>query len=140
MNILSETETVRLNEIMNQFDFNKVHKCMKLMDWKWGIFSKESAPNITYNVPTLENIKNSAKDLITTVIISYLRTKTSGFTGTGGLEIFYNHQQDYIEIKFVLTEWIDDYILEEDVYKKALIKENRKKTIKTLLDDAGKQY
>jgi hypothetical protein len=128
MNDLSETEVVRLNELITQFDFKEVHKCMTLMNWKWAGVSTENG------VPSLDDIKKNAKRLVIDVIKSYLRTKTSGSIGTGGFEISYNHYSDYIEMKFVVAEWTDDYILEEDVYKTALKSEKRKKTIKTLLD------
>lgn len=130
MNDLTETEKIRLNEIMSQFDFEKVHRCMILMNWRW-------VTDTGFEVPDLKTIKHSAKGLIITVILSYLRQKISGYSGSGGFQVSYNHYHDYIEMQFILTEWMDDYIVDEEVYKSALQREKRKKTIKKLLDGTG---
>lgn len=35
-----------IDDIMDNFDFEQVHKAMALLDWKWGMGDKERIPDI----------------------------------------------------------------------------------------------
>jgi anion-transporting ArsA/GET3 family ATPase len=60
----------QLNNIMERFDFEKVHAYMKLTNWKW-----------IDEVPSVNKLRTTAEKLLYDVIVSDSPTTTSG---TGG--------------------------------------------------------
>lgn len=49
---------LHVSEVMRRYDFNKVHRVMLLLDWKW--YNSDG----TYAVPTLQQIQGNAERLI----------------------------------------------------------------------------
>ncbi len=127
MSDLKESELYRINEIMNEFDFDIVHACMVGMGWTWF-----SAKGIN-SIPTVSEIKSTAYCLLKDIVIEYLRNKKTGYMGTGGFEVSYIHDDDYMDLKFVVTEWSDIHITEDIPYKNILKKEKRLEKINKLL-------
>jgi hypothetical protein len=105
---LLDSERVRFHEIIDNFDFEKVHRCMTLMDWRWAT---------TNGVPSLEDIKNTASRLLLDVIIG-IRFSATYNVGTGGFHVTYDKKYDGILLSFVITEWDDSYIEESVAYKR----------------------
>lgn len=69
----------KVDEIMNGFDFNIVHDYMVKTDWKW-----------IDKVPTLEEIKAQAQNLLFRAVDEYVKTKQPfGNIGTGGFMVYY---------------------------------------------------
>jgi hypothetical protein len=126
---LKESEKYRINEIMNEFDFDKVHKCMVGMGWTW--FSAKGIDGI----PSVSEIKLTAHRLLSDLATEYLRNGKTGYIGTGGLQVAYIHKDDFIELKFVVTEWNDIHATEEIPYKNILKKEKRLGKINKLLNN-----
>jgi hypothetical protein len=62
----------QLNNIMERFDFEKVHAYMKLTNWKW-----------IDEVPSVNKLRTTAEKLLYDVIVSDSPTTTSG---TGGFK------------------------------------------------------
>ena len=107
---LLDSERVRFHEIIDNFDFEKVHRCMTLMDWRWAT---------TNGVPSLEDIKNNASRLLLDVIIGIrFRFSEDYYIGTGGFHVTYNKKYDVILLSFVITDWDDSYIEESIAYKR----------------------
>lgn len=66
----------QIDEIMDNFDFEKVHKMMMAVNWKWA--NKESL----YSVPTVSELRTCARRLL-------YRTTDEGIyaCGTGGFNV-----------------------------------------------------
>ncbi len=93
-----------IQEIMDEFDFDRVHEVMKHLDWKWymGDYS-------TY-VPTVRQIKERVFKQLNEVKEEAKSRKCNTIIATGGFEseAFYNKDTgkvDYFTLKFVVEEW-----------------------------------
>ncbi len=101
---------------------------MIFFNWEW-------ATNKGFIVPDINEIKLTAKKILSDVIITYLRKNKTGYISNGGFSGTYNRKSNSLILQFILSEWEDEYIIEEDQYKAALKKENRQSTINKLLDN-----
>ena len=106
MNI-NKKEQELVDEVFENFDFDEVHKVMKLMKWKW-------VSHNGFEIPSLERIKSSARARIEGAIEcaknSKRKTKdTEFFSSSGGLKAsaWKNSygQITNIQLQFTLTEW-----------------------------------
>ncbi len=106
MNI-NKREQELINEVFENFDFNEVHKVMKLMNWKWVSYD-------TYKVPSLEKIKKSAQTRIENAIEvakqnKYKHREVEYFSSSGGIKasVWKNiyGQITNIQLQFILSEW-----------------------------------
>lgn len=89
---------------LNDFDFEKVRKVMKYLNWTWGI------NGITPNYP--EMIR-SVRALYRHAKADALFNKTTTTVGGGGFEVkVYPGEGGGVEIKFVLS--YSDYFFGED--------------------------
>lgn len=86
----SNWEEDLINEVMDNFDFERVKKVMDVLDWKW--YSTGAY------VPNLDDIKVHAKELLQEAI--RLETKI----GSGGFEAEYlpDNEPDKLVLRFVL--------------------------------------
>lgn len=75
-------------DIMGNFDFDKVHKTMKLLNWKWA--------NI--GVPSISEIKKNAK-----YVMNRAYELESGYCATGGFEA--KVTKHGLSLKFTVTDW-----------------------------------
>ena len=70
--------TVQIEDIMNHFNWERVHCVMVFLDWEWA-FAKDG-------VPTLEEIKICGKQLLNSVAEDFQNVESEFFfRGTGGL-------------------------------------------------------
>ena len=74
--------------IMDEFDFNKVHKTMKLLNWEWR----------DIGVPDITEIRRNARYILNTAYKS-----ESGYCSTGGFES--KVTKHGISLKFIIAEW-----------------------------------
>lgn len=66
-----------IEPVLDHFDFEKVHRSMKLLDWKWvGRSSSES-----FEVPSIERMRETARNLLVSVV---KLNNQYPITGTGG--------------------------------------------------------
>lgn len=77
-------------EIEQWFDWKKVRKAMKALDWTWARIE---------GTPKIKDLKAFAKNLLEQ---SY---KRGGYTITGGLEAYYDKVEDELRLSFILTDW-----------------------------------
>lgn len=63
-----------IEPVINDFDFEKVNRCMKLLDWQWA------GSNEPLGVPTIDRMRATARGLLTSVVSS----KNSCYSQTGG--------------------------------------------------------
>ena len=98
-----------INDIMDEFDFNRVETVMEFLDWKW-------AGDNGLEYVTVDMLKKTAKRLLRDAAESRLgRFKNEHWEqgiicGTGGFQAmaFCNEEKTKIEalqLKFILVEW-----------------------------------
>ncbi len=75
--------------VLQEFDFDKVHKAMKALDWKW---------NSCNGVPSKQNLKDTARSLLTDLLNSdYTEVGTGGFTAV-------RHSFKEVELRFCIDD------------------------------------
>lgn len=80
-------------EVLRDFDFNKVHKIMTLLNWTW----------VQYNgnrIPTVDELKLFALALVRQTVQEAKKIKQSAALSSGGF--FASVAGNDIELKFVL--------------------------------------
>lgn len=106
---LTFTERMKIQDILEDFNFQKVHDVMKQLDWKWAMTK--------YGVPTLDELKSEAKRLLIDACVE----KTC--VATGGFRAVYekgtpDDPEPYIGLEFIIEEcegFVDDDDDELDV-------------------------
>ena len=81
-----------VNEILSDFDFNKVHRVMKFLDWQWAKLGA---------VPSAVDLQKEAERLLGSL------AGEPGVKGTGGLRASLK-SDGILSLKCILTEsWSD---------------------------------
>ena len=87
-----------IEDILDEFDFDKVAKVMEALNWTWRF---EPEP------PTRGELRRQARDLLQRVYKMPELAETS--TGTGGFEasrhMYVGDTKKYLAIKFIVSEW-----------------------------------
>lgn len=85
-----------VKEIIEEFDFDKVHNVMTHLNWKWGD-----------EIPTMVKIMVKASEMLEEVYSESETSKKDFFIGTGGFEAqaYYEEGTIKLQLKFVLTSW-----------------------------------
>ena len=74
----------KLDELLEEFDFEKVHKIMDLLNWMWaGV----------YGIPTREDMILVVKNLYSSIEGAILRGEKSSIA-TGGFVLTFNPNED----------------------------------------------
>ena len=89
-------------EILNEFDFERVHSTMTQLGWTWHAIG----------VPTIDDLRKSSRQRIDDAIKGCLgdgQTGSEFFSSSGGLKatVTKNHygQIDFIQLEFILESW-----------------------------------
>ena len=95
--------TPAVEEVIENFDFEKVHKVMKMLNWKWD----EDNPGELPTIPTVEKMKEVVKDLFRSMEDQIAKSGTwpdCTSTGTaGGFRATIDG--DMYTLEFVLEEY-----------------------------------
>lgn len=83
------------DQIEVNFNWTKVFKAMKSLDWSWYMSDEN------YGIPTLETIKKHARKLLYEVW-----ERGAGMSSTGGLIAGWDHGEMYLV--FQLEEWVSN--------------------------------
>ena len=92
------TKSKMVEDMMDCFDFRRVHQCMTALEWGWFTLGGR--------VPEEWEIRKSARKLILSVPETYNHEEYG--TGTGGLHVraFYeNGILISMDLLFVVSEW-----------------------------------
>ena len=87
---ISERCQDSIDDIMDNFDFKRVHDVMEAVEWSWHY----------YGVPEESDIRKEARRLLKDVA-----SKKHCIVATGGLEAHYDKDEDMCGLKFVVTDW-----------------------------------
>lgn len=95
-----------IDDIMDNFDFEQVHKAMALLDWKWGMGKEERIPDVS---ELRKYARNRLKEAI---------SNPNHYSSSGGF-VAKQDKDGGLELLFMLTEWntwdsVDDFELVED--------------------------
>jgi hypothetical protein len=87
-----------IEDILDEFDFDKVHKVMEFLEWTWYKDGVQSPPE----VPTKGELRKKARYLMNTCI-----EHEECSTGTGGFHVRKSTYDGvpYYELQFVVTSW-----------------------------------
>lgn len=85
----------QITEILEEFDFEKVHQVMTFLKWEWR----------DLGVPSVDTIKSEVKSQIERCIKDAIANKTTMYTSTGGFSVYCDPQEKLIQLKFELAEW-----------------------------------
>ena len=93
------SDLIELN--MQKFDFERVHKVMTVTNWQWA---RGDGPN---SVPTIEQLKATARRLLTSVVAVEIEKDSWYGMATGGFEVRKwessdESDEDSLELKFVV--------------------------------------
>lgn len=97
-----------VDDALEHFNFEKVHKTMQLLDWKWCHPGENGA-----RVPSLDEIKKRAKEILQEAAESAAMSKGEYLVGTGGFRAeaqYYPKETDkksflWVRLAFVLEDW-----------------------------------
>lgn len=104
---LLKIEEELIDEVLKEFNFGKCKSVMDHLRWGWGLFDN-------YRVPTIQEMKESARNRINNAIEGIKSDKTHSYReaytcSSGGLKASvwknrYGRISD-IQLEFVLTDW-----------------------------------
>lgn len=89
---MSITQQQLIDEILDQFDFQKVKKVMDALNWKWAMGTES-------HVPDIPELRKQAREMLWDLIRSKDRMIKSG-----GLVVEKDYD-DILELRFEVTSW-----------------------------------
>ena len=90
-----------INDIIDEFDFEKVHKVMGLLNWTWYI-------DYVHKIPNIDDMKKTASRILQNVLE---RNSENYYIATGGFKA--SMQDGYISLVFELTQWEHELTISE---------------------------
>ena len=107
---LTFTERMKIQDILEDFNFQKVHDVMEQLDWKWAMTK--------YGVPTIDELKSEAKRLLIDACVEHTCVATGGFRAVYEAGETPDDPDTYIALEFIIEEcegFVDDDNDELDV-------------------------
>lgn len=101
---LTWTEREKIEDIIRDFDFKKVHDVMDFLDWKWAM-SKEG-------VPTIEELQAEARRLLVEAVTERTCVATGGFRAVYEADGA-DDEDPYIGLEFIVEE-CEGFAADED--------------------------
>ena len=98
MGDITQSQRDAIDEIMDNFEFSRVHDAMVLLDWKWASSSMGKCPA----VPSEYQLRRSARKRLCDLFENNIyRTASGGLVAT--------KDDGYLSLEFVLSEWDSEY-------------------------------
>lgn len=97
-----------LDEIFDNFDFEKVKVVMDALDWRWDLRTSASTPDEKLRIPTLDEIKKVAADLLW----NCANDPKNDAIATGGFRVekdFSDPEDPWMRLAFEVTDWDEGY-------------------------------
>ena len=86
-----------LDNIMDNFDFDQVHKVMVFLNWKWV------NSNGSLGVPEKYELRSEARRLLKMAIEEKTTVSTGGFIAE-----YTDEKGGWMDLKFVISEWDEE--------------------------------
>lgn len=97
-----------IEEVMDEFNFNKVKEVMDIMDWQW---SRTINPD-GVGVPEISTMRKLVREMMWDLYIKYsYRSNTNVFSSTGGFHVLYIKGNDELgmwdrfKVSFEVANW-----------------------------------
>ena len=102
-----EDPTADINEILDQFDFEKVNQVMNSIYWRWVMPGG-------YRTPSIPELRKHARNLLEETVSGLIRSKESDYCiESGGFRAEADKYEDdpkiHIQLSFVVTSWENVY-------------------------------
>ena len=92
--MITQKQQELIDDIMDNFDFEKVHKVMTFLNWKWAMLDG-------YAIPSISDIRSRARDRLKTVLL-----EKYGYCESGGL-VARKYDDGTISLEFKIESWGD---------------------------------
>lgn len=117
-----------INEILDDFDFEKVHKVMETLDWKWYLADYEDEDE-ELRVPTANEVRKRARSEMTSLITQMAEEgETTGFSNGGGIEATVEVIKDEVRKLAFGEDAPDDFKHSVELKLRFIVEENMPKT------------
>lgn len=91
-------------DIMNNFDFDKVHRVMTFLNWKWALADSEHTA-----VPDIQQLRDTARNMLTGCASRARKVSGQYTIGSGGFHAHAEYDaasnKVFVKLAFELTEW-----------------------------------
>lgn len=99
--MITERQQQAIDDVMDQFDFERVHRVMTFLQWMW---SDEQG---SLNVPELSDVRRFARRIMKNTMSESNAKGGPFYIESGG---FCCHVEDEVlNLKFVIEDWMVDY-------------------------------
>ena len=92
---MTQKQQDALDNIMDNFDFDQVHKVMVFLNWKWA------NSNGSLGVPEKYELRGEARRLLKMAIEEKTTVQTGGFIA----EYRESEVDGWMDLKFVVSDW-----------------------------------
>lgn len=103
----TSTEDIRrekINECLDELDFEKIHEVMKMLDWQWIIYLEHTDDENKYGVPTISYMKKRVKSMLNECYGEMDENGEDWKISTGGFTVR-TFKDNNCEVVFELTGW-----------------------------------
>ena len=91
----------RCDEIMDNFDFDKVHECMTKLNWKW-VNNKSN----TVRIPDKSEIREEARRLLKECIDrNHIKNSSCWMVSCGGFKAQIDLNEGWLILEFIVADW-----------------------------------
>lgn len=98
--MVNNTLQEHINEICDEFNFDRVQKTMEFLGWEWVTSG---------GVPTTSELRKKVRDLMSIAYEGGLKRGADYSTGTGGFWVEYFYEEDFFEVTFQLERWSTEF-------------------------------
>lgn len=95
-NLIKDIQERMIMDVLNEFDFRKVHDLMRVTNWKWACNDGE------LRVPCLYDLIKNAEFLLRTILKNYGKGKYT-YVCSGGFKASLD-EDDYLRLEFIVEE------------------------------------
>lgn len=85
-----------IDEVMYNFNFNRVHKVMTFLDWTWA------SPK-GFSIPTIDEIKEEARRLLVDAVTKHTTIASCGFKAR--FEDSPDGEEPFIGLEFIIEDY-----------------------------------
>ena len=90
----------KIKKIMKHFDFEKVHRVIELLDWKWK--TEEGL-----EVPSVKQLKKYAKKQLENVVDNYKKKHEDLYISSGGFETRIEYSE--LHLRFIVEDMWEEF-------------------------------
>ena len=98
---ITEKQQELIDEIMDEFDFRRVHKTMEFLNWHWG---GRGVPAGELRVPSLAELRKEARRMLKDCCLEgHYSTESGGLRAEYFAETV--DEVEWMRLSFILADW-----------------------------------